>query len=88
MNKFKMNFKNRYQENDLLCKLGCSHPDSQDNMLKCEVIIEQSPYKLDDKCYANIFGRNVSLVKQAAETLSMARDIREDILNPVIDDDN
>ena len=86
MNEFKLNFKNRYQENDLQCKLGCLHLDDQDYFLKCDVINEQSQRQIDNACYYNIFSRNVTRVKQAVEVLSTAMDIRLNLLNPITPD--
>ena len=88
MNEFKLNFKNRYEENDLQCKLGCLHLDDQDYLLKCDVIKEQSQCQINNnECYSNIFGRNVSLIKETAEVLSMAMDTRLNLLTPDNEDD-
>ena len=84
---FKLNFKRMYKEDDLQCKLGCSHTDSQENILKCEIIKVTSPIQLDQSCYENIFGRNVTRINEAAKVLSRAMEIRSNILNPITEDD-
>ena len=81
MQDFKYNFKNMYQESDLQCKLGCSHIDTQDNILKCDVITEKA--QPNNEVYSNIFSNKANLVKEAAEALIKAMDIRSNILNPI-----
>ena len=85
---FKLNFKRMYKEDDLLCKLGCSHIDSQDNILKCDVIKIISPEHLNQSCYENIFGRQVARIKEAATALAAAMEIRNDLLNPIPTDED
>ena len=80
---FKMNFKKMYKEDDYLCKLGCTHIDSQDNILKCDVINVISPVQLKQSCYENIFGRQVARIKEAANVLASAMEIRSNLLNPI-----
>ena len=80
MQDFKYNFKNMYQENDLQCRLGCSHIDTQENILKCDVINEKAQPNL--VVYNNIFSNKTNLVKEAANALIKAMDIRSNILNP------
>ena len=80
---FKMNFKKMYKENEYLCKLGCIHSDSQDNILKCDVIKVISPVQLNPACYQNIFGRQVARIKEAANVLASAMEIRSNLLNPI-----
>ena len=76
-----------YKDNDTKCKLGCSHIDSQDNVLKCDAIKALSAEKLDQSCYENIFGRNIVQINEAAKVLAKAMEIREAIVNPITTDD-
>ena len=85
---FKLNFKRMYKEDDLQCKLGCSHLDSQENILKCEIIKVISPIHLDQSCYDNIFGRHVARINEAAKVLARAIEIRSNMLNPDIEEDD
>ena len=84
---FKLNFSKMYKDNDTKCKLGCSHIDSQDNVLKCDAIKALSAEKLDQSCYENIFGRNIVQINEAAKVLAKAMEIREAIVNPITTED-
>ena len=62
--------------------------DSQENILKCDVIKVMSPIQLDQSCYDNIFGRHVARIDEAAKVLARAMEIRSNILNPDIEEED
>ena len=75
MQNFKSNFS--HGQPDLSCPLGCSHVDSQENILKCQVVQK----KMDGSSanYFNIFSKNVELILATIAVLQKAVDIRDKI---------
>ena len=79
---FKMNFKNGNE--DLLCPLGCSQPDSQDLILKCPVLKIYLP-ELDSTNvqYRDIFSKKNVKIRNCVELLEKAFAKRETLIKAV-----
>ena len=75
---FKANFKNG--NDNISCPLGCGHDDSQDYLLKCEVVKASLKENQTNSQYMDIFSSNCSKIKQSGLLLEKAYKIRESIL--------
>lgn len=79
MAKFKSNFKNG--SDNVQCPLGCQHDDTQENVLKCEVIKLHLPAIEKSNCmYKDIFSKDLKKVNNIINLLTKALKIRENIL--------
>ena len=79
MTNFKNNFKNG--NDDISCVLGCPHDDSQENLLKCEVVKSSLTEVQTTKVkYLDIFSRNILKIKSSSLLLDKAFKVRESIL--------
>ena len=76
---FKCNFKNGSA--DTLCPLGCQDEDLQENILKCQVILNNiTSIASSDVVYANIFSKQVQKIKVTIELLQKAFKVRENLI--------
>ena len=77
---FKTNFRNG--NNNLSCTLGCKHEDSQENVLKCEVVQSVvTEITTANVQYLDIFSKHVSKIKSTELLLDKAFKARQSILD-------
>ena len=76
----KCNFKNG--NDDISCALGCNEDDSQENILKCQIIKDNLPEILTTKVnYFDIFSNDITKMISAGALLSKAFKVRETIID-------
>ena len=75
----KVNRKSLYS--DLSCALGCTHVDSQDELLNCEPLLKKLQYKINPNTqYKHIYSSKIEKQKKITELLSNLLTIRKEML--------
>lgn len=78
MANFRSNFS--HGNEDLTCPMGCLHLDSQENILKCEIIQDNIDIDVSSVNYFNIFSSDIQKMKLTFEVLQKVMKIRKEIV--------